>query len=59
MIRDQRKNFMLSKREVSAVNTGCNHVEEYSHYVRDDTKTASEQFWGKAPRSILKKKKSE
>ena len=59
MIRDQRKSFMLSKREVSAVNTGCNSVEEDYCYDGDYTKTASEQFGRKAPRSILKKKKSE
>jgi hypothetical protein len=59
MIRDQRMSFTLSKREVSAVNTGRNCVEEDSHYDRDDTKTASEQFGRKALRSILKKKKPE
>ena len=59
MIRDQRKSFTLSKREVSAVNTGRNRVEEDSHYDGDDTKAASEQFGHKAPRSILKKKKPE
>ena len=59
MIRDQRKSFTPSKREVSAVNTGRNRVEEDSHYDGDDTKTASEQFGHKAPRSILKKKKPE
>ena len=59
MIRDQKKSFTPSKREVSAVNTGRNRVEENSHYYWDDTKTASEQFGRKAPRSILKKKKSE
>ena len=59
MIRDQRKSFTPSKREVSAVNTGHSHVEEDFHYDGDDTKTASEQFGRKAPRSILKKKESE
>ena len=59
MIKDQRKSFMLSKREVSAVNTGCNRVEEDSHYDRDDTKTASEKFGHKASRSIHNKKKPE
>jgi hypothetical protein len=42
MIRDQRKSFTPSKREVSTVNTGRNHVEEDSHYDGDDTETASE-----------------
>ena len=59
MIREQRKSFMPSKREVSAVNTSGNSVEEDSCDDRDDTGTASEQFGRKAPRSILKKKKSE
>ena len=59
MIREQRKSFTPSKREVSAVNTGGNHVEEDSCDDRDDTETASEQFGRKVPRSILKKKKSE
>ena len=59
MIRDQRKSFTPLKREVSAVNTGRNHVEEDSCYDGDDTETASEQFGRKGPRSILKKKKSE
>ena len=56
MIRDQRKSFTLSKREVSAVNTDCYHVDEDSHYDGDDTETASDQFGHKVPRSILKKK---
>ena len=47
MIRDQRKSFTPSKREVSAVNTGRNCVEEDSHYDGDDTETASEQFGSK------------
>ena len=59
MIRDQRKSFTLSKREVSAVNTGRNRVEEDSHYDGDDTETASEQSGRKAPRSIQNKKKPE
>jgi hypothetical protein len=59
MIRDQRKSFTPSKREVSAINTVCNCVEEDSCYDGDDTKTASEQFGRKAPRSILNKKKPE
>ena len=59
MIRDQRKSFTLSKREVSAVNTGHTHVEDDSSYDGDDTKTASEQFGRKAPRSIQNKKKPE
>ena len=59
MIRDQRKSFTPSKREVSVVNTGRNRVEEDSHYDGDDTKTASEQFGRKAPRSIHNKKKPE
>ena len=59
MIRDQRKSFTPSKREVSAVNTGRNRVEEDSHYDGDDTETASEQFGRKAPRSIHNKKKPE
>jgi hypothetical protein len=59
MISDQRKCITLSKREVSAVNTGHNCVEEDSCYDRDDTETTSEQFGHKAPRSILNKKKSE
>ena len=42
MIREQRKISTPSKREVSAVNTGGNHVEEDSHDEGDDTKTASE-----------------
>ena len=56
MIRDQRKSFTLSKREVSAVNTGCNRVEEDSHYDGDDTKTASEQFGRKALRAFKTKR---
>ena len=59
MIREQRKSFTPSKREVSAVNTGGNHVEEDSRDDGDDTETASEQFGRKVPRSTLKKKKSE
>jgi hypothetical protein len=59
MIRDQRKSFTPSKRAVSAVNTGRIHVEEDSHYNGDDTKTASEKFGRKAPRSIQNKKKPE
>ena len=59
MIRDQRKSFTLSKRDVSEVNTGRNRVEEDSHYDGDDTETASEQFGRKAPRSIYNKKKPE
>jgi hypothetical protein len=59
MIRDQRKSFTSSKREVSAINTGCNCVEEDYCYDGDDTDIASEQFGRKAPRSILNKKKAE
>ena len=59
MIRDQRKSFTPLKRKVSAVNTGCNRVDEDPHYDGDNTETASDQFGHKAPRSILKKKKSE
>jgi hypothetical protein len=59
MIRDQRTSFTALKREVSAINTGRNRVEEDSCYDGDDTETASEQFGRKAPRSIQNKKKPE
>ena len=51
--------FHAIEREVSAMNTGHNRVEEDSCDDGDDTKTAREQFGHKVPRSILKKKKSE
>ena len=59
MIRDQRKSFTPSKREVSAGHTGHNRVEGDSCYDGDDTETASQQFGRKVQRSILKKEKSE
>ena len=56
MIRDQRKSFTPSKREVSAVNNVCNHVEVDSCYDGDDTETASEQFGCKVPRAFKRRR---